>query len=288
MDTKESQIDNFLIFGVYLYVEVRNMKTVTIDQFFDFKGKTVLVTGASSWIGQGIARSFAGAGADVGLHFHINREKAEKLAKSIGPQGGKYRLFQADLSVESETEEMIDAISRSIGTVDILINNAGIYPLTLLVEMSEAEWREVIDANLTSCFFTTKAVSAKMIEDGVKDFGGVIINIASIEGENPAQFHTHYAAAKGGVIMHTKAAALELGKYNIRVNSVSPGLIWREGLDEQWPEGVRRYTSSAPLGRLGLPEDVAYACLFLASPAARWITGVNLRVDGGIGATTGY
>lgn len=264
------------------------METATIDQFFNFKGKTVLVTGASSWIGQGIARRFAEAGANIGLHFHKNRVEAEKLAARIEKNEGIYKLCEADLTVEDETATMIEEISRSIGPVDILINNAGIYPLTLLVEMSGTEWREVIDANLTSCFFTVKAVASGMIKEGVKNRGGVIINIASIEGENPAQFHTHYAAAKGGVIMHTKAAALELGKYNIRVNSVSPGLIWREGLDTQWPDGVGRYTRSAPLGRLGMPEDIADACLFLASPAARWITGVNLRVDGGVGATTGY
>ena len=288
MDTKESQIDNFFNFWGIFIGEAGNMETDNIDQFFNFKDKTVLVTGASSWIGQGIARRFAAAGANVGLHFHKNRGEAQNVAARIEEHGGMCRLFKADLSVESETEEMIEAVSRSIGTVDILINNAGIYPLTLLVEMSEAEWREVIDANLTSCFFTVKAVASEMIKAGIKNDGGAIINIASIEGENPAQFHTHYAAAKGGVIMHTKAAALELGKYNIRVNSVSPGLIWREGLEEQWPDGVQRYTRSAPLGRLGMPEDVADACLFLASPAARWITGVNLRVDGGVGATTGY
>ncbi|MDQ4078313.1 MAG: SDR family oxidoreductase, partial [Chloroflexota bacterium] len=119
----------------------------------------------------------------------------------------------------------------------------------------------------------------QMIEQGA---GGAIVNIASIEAERPAPLHAHYNAAKGGVLMYTRSAALELGPHGIRVNAVSPGLIWREGIEEQWPEGVARWREAAPLTRLGRPEDVADACLFLASPAARWISGTNLVVDGGV------
>jgi NAD(P)-dependent dehydrogenase (short-subunit alcohol dehydrogenase family) len=112
--------------------------------------------------------------------------------------------------------------------------------------------------------------------------GGAIVNVTSIEAENPAPAHSHYNAAKAGAAMHTRAAAQELGPHGIRVNAVAPGLVWREGLDEAWPDGVARYLNAAPLGRLGQPEDVADACLFLASPAARWITGASLTVDGGV------
>jgi NAD(P)-dependent dehydrogenase (short-subunit alcohol dehydrogenase family) len=111
---------------------------------------------------------------------------------------------------------------------------------------------------------------------------GAIVNIASIESENPAPQHSHYSAAKAAVVMYTRTAALELGGKGIRVNCVSPGLIWREGLDRDWPEGVNAYLQAVPLGRLGQPDDVADACLFLASSAARWITGANLIVDGGV------
>ena len=118
-----------------------------------------------------------------------------------------------------------------------------------------------------------------MIEKGC---GGAIVNIASVEGETPAPMHSHYTSAKAGTLMHTRSAALELGPHGIRVNAVSPGLIWREGIEEGWPEGVERWKETAPLGRLGMPDEVADACLFLASPTARWISGASLAVDGGI------
>ena len=117
---------------------------------------------------------------------------------------------------------------------------------------------------------------------------GAIVNIASIEAQNPAVAHSHYDAAKSGIVMYTRAAAQELGRQGIRVNAVSPGLIWRDGLDTDWPDGVARYLRAAPLSRLGRPDDVADACLFLASSGARWITGANLVVDGGVLTNTVY
>jgi NAD(P)-dependent dehydrogenase (short-subunit alcohol dehydrogenase family) len=154
-----------------------------------------------------------------------------------------------------------------------------------VLEMDEAEWDLVVDANLKSVHLVTQALARRLAEAGR---GGAIVNVASIEAGNVASGHSHYVAAKAAVVMYTRAAARELGPLGIRVNTVSPGLIWREGLDEAWPDGVRRYRNAAPLGRLGRFDDVADACLFLASPAARWITGADLVVDGGVLTNTAY
>ena len=165
------------------------------------------------------------------------------------------------------------------GALDVLINNAGSYPFSPLVEVSDIEWDQVVASNLRSVHLCTQAAARAMIAQGRP---GAIVNIASIEAENPAPHHSHYVAAKAAVVMYTRSAAQELGRQGIRVNCVSPGLIWREGLDRDWPEGVNAYLRAVPLGRLGYPDDVADTCLFLASPAARWITGANLVLDGGV------
>jgi 3-oxoacyl-[acyl-carrier protein] reductase len=141
--------------------------------------------------------------------------------------------------------------------------------------MTEEEWETVVRANLKSVQLCTQAAARRMPQ------GGAIVNVASIEGLQPMPDHAHYAASKAAVLMHTRAAALELGSRGIRVNAVSPGLLGREGLEAEWPEGVERWLRVVPLGRMGTSRDVADACLFLASEAARWITGANLVVDGG-------
>jgi len=229
-----------------------------VGELLDFAGKVALVTGASSGIGRGIAARFAEAGARVMAHYHSNAASAQMVVERFG-------------------------------RLDVLVNNAGIYPLATLLEMTPAQWDEVIDANLRSMFLCTQAAARQMIAQGQRagtgqgsDAGGVIVNITSIEAENPAPSHSHYNAAKGGALMFTRAAAAELGPHGIRVNAVAPGLMWREDIEQIWPDGVARFRAAAPLGRLGMPEDVADACLFLASPAARWITGASLTVDGGV------
>jgi 3-oxoacyl-[acyl-carrier protein] reductase len=145
--------------------------------------------------------------------------------------------------------------------------------------MSYHDWRGVLDTNLDGPFLVTQRAAR-----GWGDRGGAIVNVASIEGSDPAVGHAHYATSKAGLIMFTRAAAIEFGPRNIRVNCVSPGLVERDGLAVEWPEGVARWRERAPLGRLGTPKDVADAVLFLLSPAARWISGTNLVVDGGMSA----
>lgn len=247
--------------------------------FFDFSNKTVLVTGSGSGLGRGIALRFAQAGATLIINYRSSQSGAEQLVAQIESLGGRGLAIQADVTSKAEVSTLIAQAVNTFGQIDVLINNCGIYPLSSLTDMDEQEWDGVINANLRSVFLCTQAVANQMIEQKT---GGSIVNIASIEGENPAPMHSHYNAAKGGVIMHTMAAANELGPHNIRVNTVSPGLLWREGIEDAWPDGVERWQKAAPLTRLGQPDDVADACLFLASPAARWITGANLRVDGGV------
>jgi 3-oxoacyl-[acyl-carrier protein] reductase len=144
--------------------------------------------------------------------------------------------------------------------------------------MTAAQWRAVVDTNLTGVFACTQAAAELMRQ------GGSVTHIASIEAGRSAPGHAHYSASKAAVVAHARAAALEYGPHRIRVNTVSPGLIDREGLAEDWPEGLERWVRKAPLGRLGRPEDVADACVFLASPLASWITGHDLAVDGGMSA----
>ena len=255
------------------------------NELLDFTDKVVLVTGAGSGIGSGIAARFAEAGAKVVVNYRTSESGAQAVVESIKSNDGHAIALQADVTQREDVEEMISQTVDIFSGLDILVNNAGIYPLVSILEMSESEWDAVIDSNLRSVYLCTQLAAKKMIESGR---GGSIVNIASIEAENPAPLHSHYDAAKGGVLMYTRAAAGELGPHGIRVNAVSPGLIWHPELEDEWPDGVTRYRKAAPLGRLGYPADIADACLFLASPAARWITGANLVVDGGVMTSTVY
>ncbi|MEM7588336.1 MAG: glucose 1-dehydrogenase [Acidobacteriota bacterium] len=237
------------------------------------------VTGAGKGIGAGIARRFAAAGADVVVNFHTSDAGAKAVAKDVETAGRRALLAQADVTRAVDVEALLERTLEAFERLDVVINNAGIYPIAGLTEMTGDDWDRSLDANLKSVFLVTAAAARRMIAQAR---GGAIVNIASIEGTHPAPMHSHYATAKAGVLMHTRSAALELGAHGIRVNSVSPGLIARPDIEQEWPEGVERWRASAPLERLGEPEDVADACLFLASDAARWITGSDLRVDGGI------
>ncbi|MFZ2614742.1 MAG: glucose 1-dehydrogenase [Anaerolineae bacterium] len=246
---------------------------------FDLTGRVALITGSGSGLGQGLAIRFSQASAKVIVHFNASRAGSQAVVERIETLGGEALALAADLTQPDEVTRLVTQAVAHFGRVDMLINNAGLYPLAGLLTMAAAEWDAVIAANLRSTFLCTQAVARQMIAQGS---GGAIVNITSIEAENPAPHHSHYSAAKAGVFMLTRSAAAELGRHGIRVNAVAPGLIWREGLEQDWPDGVNRYLAAAPLGRLGMPEDVADACLFLASPAARWITGASLTVDGGV------
>jgi len=231
-------------------------------------GETILVTGASGNIGRAIAKRLAAAGASVIVHFHSDESSASRLAAELGDA----TIARADLT----DEEAVDELMRRHRPT-MVVNNAAAQPVVSLIEMSAAEWRAVMAANLDAAFLVTRRAATTW-----DDRGGAIVNVASIEGIDPAAGHAHYATSKAGLLMFTKAAALEYGPLGIRVNAVSPGLIDREGLAADWPDGVARWQRRVPLGRLGTPNDVADAVWFLLSPAARWISGANLVVDGGM------
>jgi NAD(P)-dependent dehydrogenase (short-subunit alcohol dehydrogenase family) len=250
-----------------------------LRSLFDFSGRSVIVTGAGAGVGAGIALRFAEAGAAVVVGCRTNAARAEAVTRRIVEAGGRAVVWAGDVAGTAGAEAVVARCYEAFGAVDVVVNNAGSYPVHPLLEMPEAEWRAVVDANLTSLHLLTQAAARSMV---ARRAGGAIVNIASIEASNPAPGHAHYDSAKAAVVMHTRTAAAELGRHGIRVNAVSPGLIDREGLREAWPDGVSRYLASVPLGRLGQPADVADACLFLASPAARWITGAEIVVDGGV------
>ncbi|MEV5310884.1 SDR family oxidoreductase [Streptomyces sp. NPDC052610] len=243
------------------------------------EGQTALVTGAGGGIGRGIALRFAEHGAAVAVHCRTAVEQARAVADRIHGLGGRAVVLRGDLTDEDACHRVVrDAAEWAGGRLTALVNNAGVQPVRELAGMTAEEWRTVVDTNLGSVFACTQAAVDVMGE------GGSVTHIASIEASAPAPAHAHYSASKAAVVMHARAAALEYGPLGIRVNTVSPGLIDREGLAAAWPDGVRRWRQAAPLGRLGRPEDIGDACVFLASPLASWVTGHDLVVDGGVTA----
>ncbi|MEM7017103.1 MAG: SDR family NAD(P)-dependent oxidoreductase [Pseudomonadota bacterium] len=250
-----------------------------IHTLLDLSGKRALVTGAAGGLGQGIARRLSEAGAEVVIHYHTSSTAAQLLADSIS----KATLIQADLTSDSAVDKLFQQLDAQTLIPDIVVNNAAQQPVEPLTEMTLTSWRQIMAANLDSAFLVTQAAARHMRK---RNQPGSIVNIASIEGLDPAAGHAHYTTTKAGLLMFTRTCALEYGGDNIRVNAISPGLIYREGLENAWPEGVERWQSNAPLTRLGTPEDIGDAVLFLASSAARWISGANLVVDGGMSANS--
>jgi 3-oxoacyl-[acyl-carrier protein] reductase len=242
------------------------------------KGKNVIVTGASKGIGRAIALRAAQEGANVAFTYLSSVEKGQALEKELEALGVKAKGYKSDASIFAAAEELINNVVADFGTIDALVNNAGVTKDGLLMRMSEEQWDVVINTNLKSVFNLTKAA----IKPLMKQKFGSIINITSVVGLRGNAGQANYAASKAGIIGFTKSVALELGSRNLRSNAVAPGFIETEmtgQLDQKvvdgWKEGI-------PLKRAGTPEDVADCVVFLASDLSKYITGQVLQVDGGM------
>lgn len=246
----------------------------------DFSGRVVCITGARKGLGQGIATRFAEAGADVVIHVRNPGDAAETQAL-VEACGRRAAAVAADLSSDASVARALDQAMAALGPIDVLVNNAGAYPVEPIEGLDGEQFDAVVRANLGTAFRATRECASRWQAAGK---GGTIVNVSSVEATRPAFGHAHYASGKAALDMLTRVSAVELAPLGVRVNAVAPGLIHSPELAEQWPEGVARYRERALLGREGDRNEVADACLFLASPAASWMTGSVLTVDGGVSA----
>lgn len=241
------------------------------------KGKRVIITGAGSGIGKAIARAYAEAGALIAV-CDVNDESVQITAKEIEIIGAKAIPYKIDVSDFKAVHETVEKIIQDFGTIEILINNAGITRDTLLLRMKEADFDDVVGINLKGTFNFTHACLKYLI----KERWGRIINIASVIGEMGNIGQANYAAAKAGIIGFTRAIAKEVASRNVTVNAIAPGFI-KTAMTDRLPEAVKtEYLKQIPLGREGTPEDIAALCLFLSSDDAAYITGQVIRIDGGM------
>ena len=242
------------------------------------EGKTVLVTGASRGIGRGIALKLASEGASVAFTYLSSPDKAALLEKELQAAGGKAKGYKSDASDFKAAEELITNIVADFGSLEVVVNNAGITRDNLLMRMSEEHFDEVIRTNLKSVFNITKACQKPML----KQRKGSIINISSVVGVKGNAGQSNYAASKAGIIGFTKSIALELGSRNIRCNAIAPGFIETEMTAVLNEETVKQWRDSIPLKRGGTPDDIANCVIFLASDLSSYITGQVIQVDGGM------
>jgi 3-oxoacyl-[acyl-carrier protein] reductase len=242
------------------------------------ENKIALITGATRGIGKGIALKFAQQGANIAFTYLSSVEKAQALEKELEAFGIKAKGYRSDAANFKAAEELVNAVVADFGTVDVLVNNAGITRDTLLMRMSEEQWDEVINANLKSVFNLTKAIQKPML----KQRKGSIINMSSVVGVKGNAGQANYAASKAGIIGFTKSVALELGSRNIRSNAIAPGFIETEMTEVLDPKVVEGWRASIPLKRGGTTEDIANATLFLASEMSAYITGQVMNVCGGM------
>ena len=242
------------------------------------EGKTAVITGASRGIGRGIAKVFVEQGCAVAFTYSSNQAAAEALAAELSGQGVQVRGYQSNAADYEAAEQLIADVLKDFGSIDILVNNVGITKDNLLMRMSESDFDQVIEVNLKSIFNMTKAVQRTFL----KQRKGSLIHMSSVVGVKGNAGQANYAASKAGIIGFSKSIALELGSRNIRSNVIAPGFIETEMTAQLSEEVVQGWRDGIPLKRGGQPEDVANACVFLASELSNYITGQVLHVDGGM------
>ena len=254
-----------------------------MDNCFDFTGKVVLVTGASSGIGRATAELFGRLGASVALTYHKNGAGADAAVAAITSNAGSAKAIalQVDVTKDGEIARMVNEVEAGLGPVDILVNNAGSLVERLkTLDLTETRWDEVMNLNSTSAFFAAKAVIPKMLEKG----SGVIVNVTSIAGRNGgAPGSIHYSSAKAALLTMTKGLAKEFANQGIRVNAVSPGVIdtpYHETFTA--PEVMENLKKAIPMGRPGRPDEVASVIAFLASDGASYLCGETIEINGGL------
>ncbi len=242
------------------------------------EGKNTIITGASRGIGSGIAKVFAEQGANVAFTYSSSEGPALELQKELQGMGVKARAYKSNAASFEESEKLVAQVLEDFGSIDVLVNNAGITKDNLLIRMGEKDFDSVIEVNLKSVFNMTKAVQRTML----KQRNGSIINMSSVVGVKGNAGQANYAASKAGMIGFTKSIALELGSRNIRCNAIAPGFIETEMTEKLDEKTVQGWRDAIPLKRGGSLEDVANACLFLASDMSAYVTGQVLNVDGGM------
>lgn len=261
----------------------------TIKQLFDLSGKTAIVTGGAMGIGYAIAARLAEAGAAV-MIADIDLEKAEETAKEFQAKGWNVKAIKADVSNLDDVKSVVNTTVDTFGGLDILVNNAGIYPMSPVLEITPELWEKVMKVNINGVFNFSQQAALKM-----KDKGGTIINLASVDGFHPTGSLVHYDTSKGGVVMMTKALAAELSPMGIRVNAIAPGGINTEGAASAGADSMKSMTDSGmtpeditaaftariPLRRMGVPDDIGKVSLFLATELSSYMTGEVVVVDGG-------
>ncbi|MFN8493095.1 MAG: SDR family NAD(P)-dependent oxidoreductase [Caldilineaceae bacterium] len=244
-----------------------------------FNGQVALVTGGTRGIGRAITLALAQVGCQVVACYRSDHAAATALCQEANAQGWQVAAQCADVSDRPAVDQLIADVLQHYSRLDILVNNAGLFPRTSVLDMSDEAWDSVLRTNLYSAFYCTRAVLPPMMAAKA----GVIINIASIAGQRGSAYHAHYASAKGGLLAFTRSLAREVIQHNIRVNAVSPGRIETEMMLAEANASERaRWQSDTPIRRLGAPEEVAAAVVFLASPASAYIVGETLAVNGGL------